>query len=1770
MHPNPQITATTASPSTSCAGSAVTLNGQNIQASPTTVQIGSGTASNSASSTIGAFYGTWYGNGHAQILIKASELSAAGYIAGNLTELSIDISALAADAPDRILNGFTLKIASISNATTAITTFQTPTFTTVYGPVNYTPVIGLNTHTFTSPFAWDGTSNIIVDYCYGNGITGNGSALNTVTTTSFGSFVNHQEDGSVPTICSNTIVSNTSTSRPNIKLKGLVGVNLTNTLTWNWMPGNLSGSTVTVNPTTTTTYTATATNSFGCSATGTTTVNVNALPSAPIGSNSVQCGLHVPTASVSTGGAGGNGTFKWYANPTGGVALQSSTSATYNTAISSTTNFYVSEMGTSGCESPRTAVTVTVTTPPFISTAGSTTAVCLGGNVTLAANSEENNYVYSWTASPSTGSGISGTLPGSAPGTSSNTVTPTAAGTYTYTVTGSENINGCSASATVITTVNPNPAVPLPTATPTSICAGGNSQLNAGTFVSGSVATPALAGNGSSGNVFNVTATNQITVTSVSMGITAGTLAEVYYKAGGYGCTSSLTSSAGWTLLTPAGGSAITPAGAAPAMTNIPLTSTITIPAGETYGFVVVCNGSNYYTDGATLCVPIASDANISISSGIGGAGIGGSFSFTNSVRNFNGVIGYSFGDPNLNYSWTPAGSLSSPVIINPIATPTTTTAYTVTVSNSFGCSTTSAPVTVTVAPVGANATASPATPVCAGTSVTLNGNPTGGGPFTFSWSDGTTVVGTTNPLTVNPTVTTTYAVTVTDVCGNAITSSVTVTVNPLPTASIAETGPITKCAPATQVLTAVTNIGTASYQWTLNGNNIVGATGATYTVSTVSSGTYRVIVKNTSTNCVSAPSTGVVVTINAQPAAVTITPSSSIICNGGSSTLTASGGTTGGSGNATIGTATTLTGATTQPTAFCNRWPSYRMQTIYTAAELTAAGMSAGNINSMAYNISTLGDGATNPNFTVKIGNTALSTSGSAFVVTTGFTTVFPAATYTHALGVNVINFSTPFVWNGTSNIIVEVIHDGADAINNSQTYYTQTATNMVAYTTTAASNAASFSNQRLNVVFGYSSLQNPIWSWTPTADLNVSNVATVVASPSSTTTYTAKATNSFGCFNTSTAVVNVNPRPTAVISGSGQYCAGQNTTTSLSIAVTGSGPWNGTLSDGTTFSGTTSPISVSVAPTATTTYTVATLTDANCTAIAADLSGSATVTVNPLAGNPTASVTQPTCSTATGTITVTAPVGAGNSYSIDGVQFQSGTTFSNVAPGTYTIYVQNSFGCFSPATASVTVNPQPIVPAAPTVSGLVNVCPFIGQADQITYTASSAGATSYTWTIPPTNVQIISGQGTATLTVKFLNGFAAQPNKQLRVTASSICGTSPTFTIYYLVAQLPTTPNPIAGPTDICPYVGTATTVNYTISKAPGTASYSWVVPSGATFTHTNGPGINDTTIAVVFGAGVASGASQITVQSINDCGVSGIRSITVTRNAPSTPSLITGPTNACPYTAPNGTNATYTVPAIAGVTYTWTGTSGASVVTGQGTNTVTVSYINGFTSGTISVTASTGCGTSAPRSLSITRLNPATPSMIDVIQTGFCGDAGGRTYTYTLSSMPANATSILWTAPTAAGATIVSGQGSTSITVLYPNTAVEGVVTAQAVNNCGASVTRSTSVKLPACPTTPPPPTFVKGEQKVSAAVTVTAERMAVRIFPNPTVSDFKLQVITPAAEQITVRVMDDQGRLYKSFKLMPNQTIALGAELKAGAYLVEVRQGREVKVEKVVKF
>jgi hypothetical protein len=356
----------------------------------------------------------------------------------------------------------------------------------------------------------------------------------------------------------------------------------------------------------------------------------------------------------------------------------------------------------------------------------------------------------------------------------------------------------------------------------------------------------------------------------------------------------------------------------------------------------------------------------------------------------------------------------------------------------------------------------------------------------------------------------------------------------------------------------------------------------------------------------------------------------------------------------------------------------------------------------------------------------------------------------------------------------------------------------------------------------------------------------------------------------------------------------------------------------------------------------------------------------------------------------------------------------------------------------------------------------------------------------------------------------------------------------------------------------------VIYTINKVTATQQYIWAIgTTAATITHVNAQGVNDTAVAITFASNYAT--STLSVYTLNDCGVSSSRTLNIVRVAPSTPSLISGPTNVCENIGSTGQTATYSIPVVANAdSYSWTLPAGCTNITGQGTTSISFKYPAGFTGGTVSVVATNGCGTSSARSLTVTRLLPAMPGNIDVINISGCPN---RVFTYSISAVPANATSLLWFVPT--GATLVSGQGTTSITVSYPSSVIDGIVSVQAVSNCGTSGLKSVYVKLAPCPAGPVAPLK-------NVAGTLEETPLDVKVYPNPTTNVFNVQVKpatvggTSSTESIKVRIMDVQGRTLREVRTSAYQTINLGAELRPGAYMIEVRQGNSVRTTRVIKY
>ncbi len=100
-----------------------------------------------------------------QYLFTAADLAAAGIPgAGNITSMTINVVSKASTRP---YNGFTISMAN-STAGNLNTGFQSGTFTEVFNG-NYTSVSGANTFNFTTPFAWNGTSNVLINICFDNG-----------------------------------------------------------------------------------------------------------------------------------------------------------------------------------------------------------------------------------------------------------------------------------------------------------------------------------------------------------------------------------------------------------------------------------------------------------------------------------------------------------------------------------------------------------------------------------------------------------------------------------------------------------------------------------------------------------------------------------------------------------------------------------------------------------------------------------------------------------------------------------------------------------------------------------------------------------------------------------------------------------------------------------------------------------------------------------------------------------------------------------------------------------------------------------------------------------------------------------------------------------------------------------------------------------------------------------------------------------------------------------------------------------------------------------------------------------------------------------------------------------------------------------------------------------------------------------------------------------------------------------------------------------------
>jgi hypothetical protein len=425
INPNPTVIASV-DVTPICSGTSVNLSAAQP---PAAVQITNGNIVNTGT-TYPAPYGQYYGGSRHQMLILASELTAAGMVSGNLSGLEFQVTNTSAAAP---LMNFTITMGA-TTVPDLSAGFAAFTPVTVYTNASYAPVVGINTHTFSTPFFWDGVSNIIVETCFANyttppNTTFTNNAVMRQAATAFVSTAYNRYDNTA-NICGLAHLF-TASQRPNIAF-------LQSFSSWNyaWTPSanvaTPNAQNTVATPTVTTNFVVTVTDgTTGCTASDSILVTVNPSPMPMLGADTAICSNTVLTLD----GSSGPYTYLW-SDASTNQTLAVSTFGNYDVLVTDSVT---------GCTGADTILIGINFAPNF--SLGSDAVICAGNSV--AFSGPAGGYEYLWNTADTTQSITTGT-----------------AGNYVLTLT--DTTNACFNSDTVALTVNPVPAVML--GSDTSIC----------------------------------------------------------------------------------------------------------------------------------------------------------------------------------------------------------------------------------------------------------------------------------------------------------------------------------------------------------------------------------------------------------------------------------------------------------------------------------------------------------------------------------------------------------------------------------------------------------------------------------------------------------------------------------------------------------------------------------------------------------------------------------------------------------------------------------------------------------------------------------------------------------------------------------------------------------------------------------------------------------------------------------------------------------------------------------------------------------------------------------------------------------------------------------------------------------------------------------------------------------------------------------------------------------------------------------------------------
>ncbi|MFI5218599.1 MAG: choice-of-anchor L domain-containing protein, partial [Bacteroidia bacterium] len=447
-------------------------------------------------------------------------------------------------------------------------------------------------------------------------------------------------------------------------------------------------------------------------------------------------------------------------NAGGGFAsyLWSNGATTQTITVTTAANYMVTVANAAGCLAS-TSLNVFVNPNPIPVIAG-ITAFCQGSSTILDAGAGYN--IYQW----SNGAGT-------------QTISPTTANTFTVTVT---DINGCTGTTSIATVVNLNPVPNI--IGNSAICQGTTTLFNAGVYASYLWSTGATTQNITQG----VAGTYTVTVTDAN-GCTGTDNINLVVNA------LPTPSIAGVTTFC-SGGNSILNAGAGYInylWSNAATTQTINVTTSGNYAVTVTnANGCTASTS-ATIIVNALPTPVITGTAAI--------CQGTTSILN---------GGNYVSYVWSTG-------VTTPTITVGTAGNYTVTVTDVNGCVNSSPAFALSINQLP-SAVISQNSSICVGGSSSFKITFVGTAPFTYTYlpSGGSNITGTTsnNPVTINvsPGATTTYTlVNISDAnCNGGVAGSATVTVNALPTPSIA--GVTTFCSGGNSILNA--GAGYINYLW--------------------------------------------------------------------------------------------------------------------------------------------------------------------------------------------------------------------------------------------------------------------------------------------------------------------------------------------------------------------------------------------------------------------------------------------------------------------------------------------------------------------------------------------------------------------------------------------------------------------------------------------------------------------------------------------------------------------------------------------------------------------------------------------------------------------------------------------------------------------------------------------------------------------------------------------------------------------------------------------